>query len=444
VRVTFGAVAGRAWHDVVAGCEQAFFMFWQTGWALVLGFALSGAVQAFVSRRELEAKLGNHRPASVLRAAAYGMASSSCSYAASAMAKSLFAKGADFVSSTVFMVASTNLVIDLGVVLWVLIGWQFALAELVGGALMIALLALVGAVAFGRERLEAARRALLATASSPARAAEAHDEPLAWRWRLRSPARWLDAAGYAVADLRMLRREMLVGFVVAGFLAALVPASAWQALFIEHHGAWSVLENAVVGPLLAMVSFVCSIGNVPLAAALWHGGISFGGVVSFLFADLIAVPLVLVYRKFYGTALALRLVGVLWAVTAAGGLATQGLFQAARLIPTTRPLQVVPEQFAFDATTALDIAAIVLFIALVWAARHRVRSEQSERVAIDPICGMQIERASAPATVAHDGRTFFFCSDHCATRFRSDPERFVAAADADHEQPDVVPQLGQT
>ncbi len=415
--------------DIGRGFEEAFFMFFETAWALVLGFGLSGAVQAFVSRQAMQAKLGDHRPASIARASGYGMASSSCSYAASAMAKSLFVKGADFVTAMVFMFASTNLVVELGIVLVVLIGWQFAAAELVGGAIMIVLLALLGALVFTGRRIETIR-VRLADASS-----DGNDEQTdalqhqPWSRRLRSWSGWVDAAGYTMADLTMLRREMLVGYVIAGFLAALVPTGAWNALFLHGHGAWTQVENAIVGPFIAVISFVCSIGNVPLAAALWHGGISFGGVVSFIFADLIAMPLLLIYRRFYGGRLALRMLAVFWTVMAAAGLATEAIFGITGIVPTSRPLRVVPEHVSIDATTVLNIVFVVVFAGLFWVHRNRERLGGAAGTAIDPVCGMQVERANAPASYHYDGQRFFFCSDRCAERFADRPGAFTSTKD---------------
>ena len=331
--------------ELARALREGFFMFWETLWPLILGFGLAGAVQAFVSRESMQRKLGDHRPAAVARAAGYGMVSSSCSYAATAMARSLVSKGADFVAAMVFMFASTNLVIELGIVLVVLMGWQFAVSEFAGGIIMIVLLVTAGALWLrGRAVTGARNRAAGGEAApdhgAPSHAAPGHDHdhgghgavpaargPL--RQRLRSGAGWADAASYTMRDLTMLRRELLIGYLVAGLLAVLVPVSGWHALFLTGHGWWTSVENAIVGPFVAMISFVCSIGNVPLAAALWHGGISFGGVIAFLFADLIAFPLLLIYRRYYGTRLMLRLLAIFWAVMAAAGLITEVLFRAA-------------------------------------------------------------------------------------------------------------------
>jgi uncharacterized membrane protein YraQ (UPF0718 family)/YHS domain-containing protein len=425
-------LAGVGWLDEIGrSLREGFFMFWETLWPLILGFTLSGAVQAFVSREALQAKLGGHGPAALARASGYGMASSSCSYAASAMAKSLFAKGADFVTAAVFMIASTNLVLELGVVLIVLIGWQFAASEFVGGFVMIALLGGLGGVFF-RGRLVAAARERLTTGPAPA-AEHAHEaaptenaelQRAGWGVKLRSKGAWADAASYTIADLKMLRRELLIGFTVAGFLAVAVPEGFWNAVFLPGHGLATSVENAAVGPLIAIVSFVCSIGNVPLAAALWKGGISFGGVVSFLFADLISFPLLLVYRRYYGTRLAARMLLVFWAAMSAAGLITGEIFAAAGLVPTKRPLEVAPAHFAWDYTTYLNIAFLLIFAMLYWAYRNRGRLGADGGHVIDPVCGMQVEVTTAPASVVHDGKVFHFCSDHCAVRFEADPGRF--------------------
>jgi uncharacterized membrane protein YraQ (UPF0718 family)/YHS domain-containing protein len=405
--------------------RMAFFMFWDTLWPLIFGFGLSGAVQAFVSRAEMQRVVGDHRPRTLAIASGFGAISSSCSYAASAMAKSLFQKGADFTTAMVFMIASTNLVIELGLVLWVLIGWQFALSEYVGGIIMIGLLAVVARFFFKPRLVEVARRRLRAEA--PAFTAherrgaideEGPTQPL--RLRLLSAAGWADAASYTMADLTMLRRELVIGYLVAGFLAVLVPTSVWNLLFFHGHGFATSVENAIVGPLIAVISFVCSIGNVPLAAALWTGGISFGGVVSFIFADLITMPLILIYRKLYGWALTLRVVLAFWLVMALAGLATEYLFAALGLVPQARPTQPVEPAFRWNYTTFLNIAFLVVFAGLYWLHRNRQRLGGGAGYAIDPVCGMQVQTALAPARASSHGQTVYFCSDRCRDHFLTD------------------------
>jgi uncharacterized membrane protein YraQ (UPF0718 family)/YHS domain-containing protein len=408
--------------DVGRSLREGFFMFWVTLWPLILGFGLSGAVQAFVRRDTLRRKLGDHRPPAVARATVFGMISSSCSYAASAMAKSLFVRGADYIASLVFMFASTNLVIELGIVLIVLMGWQFAVSEFVGGFIMIGLLATLGALWLRGRLVVSARARLEGQADSKDQHAHAGhvddgDGTTSLRTQLRSPAKWADSATYTMADLTMLRRDLFLGYLVAGFLTVLVPTAAWQALFITGHGFWTSVENAIVGPFIAIISFVCSIGNVPLAATLWHGGISFGGVIAFLFADLITFPLLMIYRKYYGTRLMLRMLVVFWALMSTAALVTELLFHAAGAVPTTRPAAVVTTGFSWNYTTYLNIVFLALFALLYWTYRNRERLGAGGRYARDPVCGMQVEMAHAPASLDHGGQRLYFCSDHCAERF---------------------------
>ena len=421
--------------DVGRSLREGFFMFWETLWPLILGFTLSGAVQAFVPREQLERSMGDHRPRAVVRASGWGMVSSSCSYAATAMAKSLFQKGADFTTAMIFMFASTNLVLELGIVLFVLLGWQFAAAEFIGGPIMIALLALTGSFVVGRHLAKQARERL-----QSGQMADGHDhqamvgvseerqadlERAPWSSKLRSRAAWADAASYTVADLTMLRRELVIGYVIAGFLAVLVPVEAWNAVFLHGHGFWTTLENVIVGPFIAIIAFVCSIGNVPLAAALWHGGISFGGVIAFIFADLITIPLLLIYRKYYGRRLALRLLVWFWVIMSTAGLITEVLFSAAGLIPTDRTRTVVQTSFQWNYTTYLNIVFLAIGGYLYWLYRNRERFGGGVGYAIDPVCGMQVQTANAPARRTHGGTDHFFCSDRCAERF--DPSVTPAA-----------------
>lgn len=419
------------WNSLTDGAG----MFWETLWALVLGFGLSGAVQAFVSRAEMQRSLGDHRPRTIAKAGFFGMVSSSCSYAASALAKTLFARGADFTAAQAFMFASTNLVLELGIVLWLLIGWEFAAAEFVGGVIMIALLYVVLPRVVDPREQESARSQLSSDASHGGHDAHAGhgdtDAPHAtgsWRNRVRSLAGWSDAASYTISDVTMLRKELVIGFVVAGFADAAVPVSFWKSLFVTGHGFWSSLENVVLGPFLAIISFVCSIGNVPLAAALWTGGISFGGTLAFVFADLIALPLLLIYRKYYGVRLTAKLLAVFWTTMSAAGLATEYLFRAAGIEPTPetgRHGMIGRDVWGWNYTTVLDVVAIIAFAGIYWLYRNRDRFGGGTGYAKDPICGMQVEVAHAPASAEHNGRTYHFCSDHCAHRFRGDPDRFT-------------------
>jgi uncharacterized membrane protein YraQ (UPF0718 family) len=411
--------------DIWRSLREGFFMFWVTLWPLILGFTLSGAVQAFAPRKDMERVMGNHRAGAVARASGLGMVSSSCSYAATAMGKSLFQKGADFVTAMIFMFASTNLVIEIGIVLVVLMGWEFAAAEFVGGPIMIVLLALTGSLVIGRHVAARARERVRAGAIGHDHQAmvgvsderQAELERTRWSSKLRSRDAWGDAAGYAVADATMLRRELLIGYVVAGFLTVMVPTHVWNDVFLTGHGFWTTLQNVIIGPFIALISFVCSIGNIPMAAALWHGGISFGGVIAFIFGDLITLPLLLIYRKYYGGRLTLRLLIWFWIVMSTAGLLTELLFDGLGLIPTDRPKTVVETSFAWNYTTFLNLAFIALGLYLYRLHRHRLRLGADTDHATDPVCGMQVQKANAPAHLVEDGQHYWFCSDHCAERF---------------------------
>ena len=434
---------------IARSLQEAFFMFWATRWALVLGFGLSGAVQAFISREQMQGMLGDHRPRTVAKASFFGVISSSCSYAASALAKSLFSKGADFTSAMIFMIASTNLVVELGIVMWLLIGWQFAVADFVGGAIMIVLLAIVLPWAVPVQWLAPARDKLNAGVDESGAhggcgtPADSGDATLSTpgRKRFLTRAGWSDAAGYTISDLTMLRREMAAGYLIAGFLAILVPEAVWRALFITGHGFGSSVENVALGPLIAVISFVCSVGNVPLAAALWKGGISFGGVISFVFADLITLPLLLIYRKYYGIKITLRLLAAFWAVMSISGLITEYLFKVVGLVPTGRPTNIVPLGFRLDYTSVLNVVALLVFGYLYWLYRNRGRLGGGSGYAKDVVCGMQVQKSMAPATAFQAGRVFYFCSDGCHDRFVANPTRF---ATADSPEPMTVPEGDET
>lgn len=388
---------------ILDGLLEGWWMFYGTFWALVFGFTLSGAIQAFVTKNKMERVLGNHKPRTIVKASFLGAVSSSCSYAASALAKSLISKGADFTAAMVFMFASTNLVLELGLILWVLIGWQFALAEFVGGAVMIILLTLILPKLF--KNIKPAPRSL-----------QMADEMNSGK------ATWRDACGYTIGDFTMVRVELLVGFAVAG-LATLVPVSFWNSLFLTGHGFWSSLENAIISPIIAFISFVCSVGNVPLAAALWHGGISFGGTIAFIYADLLAAPLVLIYRKYYGTKVAIRLALAFWFIMSLSGLITEGLFSSFNLTPVEMDHSMVMNHVGFNYTTVLNAIALVIAIWVYWMYRGRM-SENSE-FAKDLVCGMQVRISDAPASCEYSGKMYYFCMPGCKDAFLASPDKYL-------------------
>jgi uncharacterized membrane protein YraQ (UPF0718 family) len=356
-------------ETVAEGVKQSLLMAYEVWWALVLGFAISAVVQAWVPRERIQATLAGDGARPIAWATGLGAASSSCSYAAIAIAKSLFQKGASAASALAFQFASTNLVWELGLVLWVLLGWQFTLAEYVGGIAMIALMTVL-LRAFVSPRLEEQARAH----AQDAEAGHQHDHggggegtPPPWRERLLSAASWTEVADNFRGDWQMLWKEIGVGFLLAGFIG-LLGDDFFNGLFISGAPGWlNALENVVVGPLIAVLSFVCSIGNIPLAAVLWSGGISFAGVMAFIFADLIVLPIVAIYRKYYGWPFAIRIVALMLVTMIVAALAVDALFSAAGLVPTTRPSREdIFGSVELDYKLVLNVFGLAVFAALFW------------------------------------------------------------------------------
>ena len=346
---------------VVDGLENAFRMAWEVWWALVLGFTLSGIVQAWVPKARLQSALGGTGAREVGLATALGAASSSCSYAAIAIAKSLFTHGASFAAAMSFQFASTNLVFELGIVMWIFLGWEFTLAEFIGGFILIALMWL-GLRLFVSRRLEQQAREHAVAAESGHAHPSAESGP-----KLLSLEAWTAVARNFRSDWMMLWKEILAGFVIAGFVA-LLPQDFFNALFItESGGALQLLENVIVGPIVAALSFVCSVGNIPLAAVLWAGGISFSGVLAFVYADLIVIPIVLAYRKFYGGKVTALLVGIMFVTMVAAALIVDGIFTALGLVPTDRPsIESISErEITWNYTTVLNILFTFVAAALI-------------------------------------------------------------------------------
>jgi uncharacterized membrane protein YraQ (UPF0718 family) len=356
--------------DLGEALSFAFGMFWEILWALILGFALAGAVQAVVSKREMRRLLPDDSPRTLAIACGLGAASSSCSYAAVALARSLFRKGADFTAAMAFEFASTNLVIELGIVMAVLLGWQFTLAEFVGGPLMIVLLALAFRVFLKRGLVEEARaqaeKGLVGSMEGHAAMdMSVQAEGPLWR-RLVSPAGFTSTAHGFAMEFAAVWRDIFVGILVAGALAAWVPHSWWQSLFFESHDTVAKFWGPIVGPVVALLSFVCSIGNVPLAAVLWNGGISFGGIVAFIFADLIVLPILSIYRKYYGWRMTLFLLWTFYATMVVAALTVEFVFDALDLQKHARNAKVIEASVAWNYTTDLNIVFLTLAAVLLW------------------------------------------------------------------------------
>jgi hypothetical protein len=361
-------------NTILEGLKQSFLMAYEVWWALVFGFAISGVVQAWVPKERIEATMAGDGAKPVAWATGLGAASSSCSYAAIAIAKSLFQKGASAASALAFQFASTNLVWELGLVLWVLLGWQFTLAEYLGGLLMIVLMALLLRV-FVSPRLEEQARAHAQEADAGHEHDHGAEESVAsWRERLTSSAGWSEVAVNFRGDWQMLWKEISIGFLLAGFIG-LLGNDFFNALFISDAPGWVVaIENVIVGPLIAVLSFVCSVGNIPLAAVLWSGGISFAGVMAFIFADLIVLPIIAIYRKYYGWPFTVRIVALMLLTMIVAALAIDGLFSAAGLIPTTRPSRAeIFSSVELDYKLVLNVLGLIVFAVLFWLGR-RARS----------------------------------------------------------------------
>jgi uncharacterized membrane protein YraQ (UPF0718 family)/YHS domain-containing protein len=396
--------------SVVDGLRNAAEMAYEVWWALVFGFAISAVVQAWVPRARIERALAGDGVVPVLRATALGAASSSCSYAAVAIAKSLLQKGASAASALAFQFASTNLVWELGLVIWILLGWRFTLAELVGGIVLILLMALLLRLFVSRRLEEEARAHAQAADTGHVHPTAASELP--WRQRVRSLEAWSDVAHNFRGDWQMLWKEIGIGFLLAGYIA-LVPTRVFEAAFVEHSPApLRLVENVVLGPLIAVVSFVCSVGNIPLAAVLWSGGLSFAGVIAFIFADLIVLPIVAIYRKYYGGRFAARIVALMFVTMAAAALAVDGIFSAAGLVPSVRTARSdVFQPVGLDYKLVLNVLGLLVFGALV--------ALTVRRGATDPVCGMTVDRAKA-LTLVRDGTTHYFCGEGCRRSFESE------------------------
>ncbi|MEU6663091.1 permease [Streptomyces sp. NPDC046821] len=344
-------------------------MTWEITWALILGFLLSAVVQAVVRKSTVVRLMGDDRPRTLTTASLLGMASSSCSYAAVALARSLFRKGADFTAAMAFEIASTNLVVELGVILALLMGWQFTLAEFTGGPVMIVLLAVLFRLTLRTKLLDEARRQADRGLTGSMEGHAAMDMSVrkegSFRQRLLSPEGYTSVAHVFVMEWAAILRDLVLGLLIAGAIAAWVPDSFWQNFFFHGHPLASKIWGPIVGPVVALVSFVCSIGNVPLAVVLWKGGISFGGVIAFIFADLLILPILNIYRKYYGTRMTLYLAGTSYLVMVAAGYVVELVFGGLGLVPDQADAKIPTGGVSWNYTTFLNLAFLLLALALL-------------------------------------------------------------------------------
>jgi uncharacterized protein len=429
-------------HAIEHALNIAFFMFWEILWPLALGFLLSAIVQAAVPKRAITKALGSDTPQSIAMATVLGAASSSCSYAAVAIARSLFLKGASFVSAIAFEFASTNLVFELGLVLLLLLGWQFVVAEFLGGLLMIVILVALFRLTLAPGMVELARRqakrGLVGRMEGHAEMDMSVTEGPLVR-RLLSPRAFTAISHYLFMDLYGLYVDIGLGLLIAGALAAWVPSSFWRAFFHTRDPVVSQFWGPVVGPLVSMISFVCSVGNVPLAAVLWSGGISFGGVISFIFADLLILPILDIYRRYYGLWMSLYLLVTSYVAMVLAGFLIGLVFHVLRLVPVHRAVAIFETPPSWNYTTYLNF--VFLAILAVLGVRFlmtggpqmlRVMAVPTSETAFDPVCGMPVDRATASKRVEYKGSTFYFCSRGCWQTFLKDPEKYTTTPTTPH------------
>ncbi len=410
--------------------QMAFFMFWEVLWPLALGFLISAVVQSVVSKQAVARFLGKDDLRGVTFATLFGAASSSCSYAAVAVGRGLFRRGATFANAILFEFASTNLVFELGLVLLVLLGWQFVAAEFAGGLLMIGMLAVIFNYTLRARLIETARVQAEKGLEGRMEGHGAMDMAITdgpFLTRLFSSRALTAISHYFYMDLASLYQDLLIGFVLAGALAAWVPNSFWQSLFLSGHPAIGAVWGPIVGPIISMLSFVCSVGNIPLAAVLWNGGISFGGVISFIFADLIIIPILNIYRKYYGGRMSVYLLAVSYLAMVLAGVAIGGLFQLLGLAPAHHFIAVFQTRPEWNYTTLLNLVFLAIAAVLGWRFLRTggpamlrsmdAASEQKATLATDPVCGMTVDPATATEKAELGGHIYYFCSAGCKTTF---------------------------
>ena len=358
-------------HPIYHALSLSFAMGWEILWPLILGFGLSGVIQAVVSHKQMSKLLPDNKPKTLAIATGLGAASSSCSYAAVALARSIFRKGGDFTAAMAFEIASTNLVVELGIIMVVLLGWQFTAAEFVGGPLMIIILAILFRL-FLTPKLVKSARAQAEKGLSGRMEGHASMDDMAvkgnrsiWQ-KLRSSEGKTATSHFFIMDWASIWVDIVIGLLVAGALAAWVPESWWKALFFTNNHTLALIWGPIIGPLIAVLSFVCSVGNVPLAAVLWNGGISFGGVIAFIFADLIVFPILKIYKKYYGMKMALFIFGTFYVAMVIAGYLVEAIFAILHLTPIIRNAKVLEASVTFNYTTVLNIVFIIIAGALVY------------------------------------------------------------------------------
>lgn len=428
---------------------------WTAGWAIIMGLIVTSWVQVYVSKERIAGLLGEPDVPGLLKATGFGAASSGCSFGAAAIAKGLFRQGAHAVNTLAFMFASTNLIVELGLMILILFGWKFLAAEILGGLVLIAIMAVLARFTLPEELFEAARSRLRERESTgdtddPVCGMEGSDEHTLevdgrtirfcsagcretfeqqragrgdWRDVLTSRGGWYRLANRYRKEWSMIWKDVLAGFLISGFVIVFVPQAVWNALFLEGGSAWAAAENAFMGVAVAVISFVGSIGNVPFAVALWTGGVSFAGVIAFIYSDLITIPVLNVYRKYYGWKVTFYIFAIFFVTMAMSGFLMEQLFDLLGIIPEVVPGEsaMARDYFSLDYTFWLNLVAVGLSGTLYWMYRRGLGAADGDR---DAVCGMGTG-ADAP-TAEVDGRVHKFCSESCKKRFEQAPERYVS------------------
>jgi len=384
-------------------------MTWEITWSLILGFTLAAIIQALIRRQTITRLLGDDKPKTLALATGLGAASSSCSYAAVALARALFRKGASFTAVMVFEIASTNLVIELGIILALLISWQFTLAEFIGGPIMIVLVAVAFRLFVRRRLIQAARaqadKGLAGSMEGHAAMDMSIGSEGSFRRRLLSRDGYTAVSHIFVMEWAAVLRDVVLGLLIAGAVGAWVPDSFWRHLFLTGHPLAARLWGPVIGPVISLLSFVCSIGNVPLAGVLWNGGISFGGVVSFIFADLIIIPILVIYRKYYGTRMMLVILGIFYTTMVIAGYIIEFLFGGLGLVPAQRAAKVAAQGIQWNYTTVLNIIFLLLAAALLVRFFRSGGGPMLRTMGGSPDAHEHHEHGGAEADPAHDAHS---------------------------------------
>ncbi|QDP41082.1 permease [Radiobacillus deserti] len=329
--------------------------FWKAGWAFVLGYLISSIIQAFVPKEKMVHYMGMANMKSVGISTFFGAISSSCSFAALAAGKSLFKKGASFIPTLAFLFASTNLVIELGILIYIFLGWQFVIAELIGGFVLILVTWGLVKLTYPRKLVEEARE----------RVNEDHmEESFDWKKKIRTKEGWLQVGHEFVMNWQMVWKEIVIGFTIAGMMATFVSDDTWKMFFLVDQSSSfiQILENAVIGPIVAMLTFIGSMGNIPIATILASSGVAFAGIMAFIYSDLVVPPIIAVHKKYYGMKTALYIAGVFYLSIVLTSLGMHYVFTGLGIVPDSAKQIMSESPFQLDYTFWLNV--VFLFVAV--------------------------------------------------------------------------------